>query len=428
MNDNDLIRKSILEHNTIVPKNIGESFEKAESGKVYGDPIGTIKEFKNGKYVKIAAGKWVPYRGTSGPTVKTTKIPLKFETGRDQRNFDYNNKKLRETQDNILNNYAKKNHSKVQELVAYKNELERDQKRIKSGFVYVLAKMHTNAFPVAKWENGKLVSPGHMDIHKMSGNHNEMEFYGMDVDKVNDLYNSLKAMGFKGVWKSFGEGMGTEVARIGWDPIYKETSMGLKLDTNPPTKEPWESWWDLAKEENKKPTKPKEETVESLTASIIKNSGIEDIKGSSLRTDFSAPARLLYGLKKLKKVVEKYKVADSSVGAGGFSGANSVTMRSSKSGNPFDVEFNSVHHGGYYEGSTPFLVQVKVGGALDSKHREAILKSAEKLLSKFSFEVPGVGKSILSHSSGTNWSSVYLTAPEQGDSYYIVSDFKSAKI
>jgi len=41
--------------------------KKAESGKVYGDPIGTVKTFKGGQYVKIAAGKWVPYKGPSKP-------------------------------------------------------------------------------------------------------------------------------------------------------------------------------------------------------------------------------------------------------------------------------------------------------------------------------------------------------------------------
>jgi len=324
MDQNDLIRKGILERNSIVQNNIFETtIEKADSGKVYGDPIGTVKQFKSGPYIKVGPGKWVPHKeGEPGPTVKTTKFPIKFEVGRDQRKYDHDLDEIKSITNRLIPLFKEGNQPKLRELTNYKTELEKDLKKIKSGLVYVIAKMHTNNFQKAKWENGKLISGGHVDLNMLSGDFNEMTFYGMgaehEISKINDLYNSLKAMGYKNVWKSFGKGMGTDVARIGWDPIYKVKDYKLVLDINEPTKEPWENW-----EENEKKEQDKEiEYLKKIQrygnykgkwGKWNYETGIENIK--ALRKENSeALARTMktnYGLGITDKDIEEYVAQNS---------------------------------------------------------------------------------------------------------------------
>ena len=121
-------------------------------------------------------------------------------------------------------------------------------------------------------------------------------------------------------------------------------------------------------------------------------------------------------LKLLRDIAEKYRQQDSSVPAGGFAGANSSTMRSSQSGTPISWAFNGIHRAGHYGFDRAFLVQIKVGGALDYKTNSALVEVAKRFLSKYQF-TSDLGTSGVSTTSGTNWSSAMLTAPSKGDSY-----------
>jgi hypothetical protein len=150
--------------------------------------------------------------------------------------------------------------------------------------------------------------------------------------------------------------------------------------------------------------------------------GLKNIKGGNLN-DSKAINELKTALQKLKGIGEKFKTQSREFPAGGFSGANSATMTSSRSGQPISLSFNNVHHGGYYAGSTPYLVQVQVGGALDSDKQNALLRVAKQLLEKFSWETD-YGKASIRETEGTAWSSVMLTAPEKykdnGMSYHTI--------
>jgi len=87
--------------------NLDGDLEKADkSGKVYGDPIGTIKTWQGKQYVKISAGKWVPHKekssdkgggeeGTEGAGKKEPKTEppksgggTKYEMGKDKKTVE----------------------------------------------------------------------------------------------------------------------------------------------------------------------------------------------------------------------------------------------------------------------------------------------------------------------------------------------------
>ena len=153
------------------------------------------------------------------------------------------------------------------------------------------------------------------------------------------------------------------------------------------------------------------EIVRKMVHQISQKIGLGKIAGGSLSNP-STVKELKRALLKLRDASEKFRVADKSTPAGGFSGANSATMTSSQSGTPIRLEFNDVHRGGYYAGSTPFLVQIQVGGGLDYNLRKALLEVGKNLLKKFTYETDW-GKSSVRDTDGTNWSSVMLTAPQK---------------
>jgi len=76
MDENKILQIGIQAHQKAITQHIENSFEKAQSpsGKQYGDPIGTIKEFKGVKYIKKGPGNWIPYKATAEKTY-TTEIP-----------------------------------------------------------------------------------------------------------------------------------------------------------------------------------------------------------------------------------------------------------------------------------------------------------------------------------------------------------------
>lgn len=149
-------------------------------------------------------------------------------------------------------------------------------------------------------------------------------------------------------------------------------------------------------------------------AALEKLLGVNKIKGGDLMK-YSVVSELIQFLKKFKSVAEKFQQDDSWVA----SAPNSSTFRASRSGVPVSFSFNDVHHGGYYAGSTPFLIQVRIGGGIDYDIRQALLDVAQSILSKFTYESE-YGKSRLTDTSGTNWSSWMITAPRKGDSYNII--------
>ena len=121
-------------------------------------------------------------------------------------------------------------------------------------------------------------------------------------------------------------------------------------------------------------------------------------------------------LDKFKKETLDLKVPDSSVPAGGFSGANSSTMRSSRAGTPINISTNGVHRGGYWGFNTNYLIQIQVGGGIQYEIHKALLNVARRILSKCEFS-SNLGHAGIKNTDGTNWSSVMLTAPTANNQY-----------
>jgi hypothetical protein len=163
------------------------------------------------------------------------------------------------------------------------------------------------------------------------------------------------------------------------------------------------------KDERDKKAHEEKEDINEKIHDISKEVGVDKLKGGE-------PAmRVVELTDALSKLADSFSnVKDSSTGAAaGWSG----TMRSSVSGQAVSIETNDVHRGGYYEGSTPFLIQVKIGGGLNSKDTKVAKEVAKKILSKYSLKVEGSSETKVRETDGTNWSSVMLTAPSKGDSY-----------
>jgi hypothetical protein len=153
----------------------------------------------------------------------------------------------------------------------------------------------------------------------------------------------------------------------------------------------------------------KEEDIKEKVHNISKKIGVDKLKGGN-------PASNVIELKNvLTKLSESFKNAESyTTGAtAGWSG----TMRASVSGQAIKVETNNIHRGGYYEGSTPFLIQIQIGGALSSEERKVASEICKKILSKYEFKVSGFSDTYVRETDGTNWSSVMLTAPAKADTY-----------
>jgi hypothetical protein len=129
-------------------------------------------------------------------------------------------------------------------------------------------------------------------------------------------------------------------------------------------------------------------------------------------------------IRKLSIITKKYNVDSRTLG-GTYYG--STQLLHGQSGVALRISCNDVHRGGSYGGSTAYLIQLQVGGALDSTIHAAILLAASTILSKYSYSVntekSGVKGSSLRTSDGTNWSSVYLTAPTgEGNTYYTIPE------
>lgn len=163
----------------------------------------------------------------------------------------------------------------------------------------------------------------------------------------------------------------------------------------------------------------KQEDHKELVHNISTSIGLNKIKGGNLG-DKKNVSELKSALEKLSKLVSN--VDDSSV----LSYYGGTKLSSTVSGQALSIVTNGVHRGDYYSGSTPFLIQIKVGGGLDFKTRSVLLDVSKKLLEKFNYE-SNLGKSRISDTSGTNWSSVMLTAPSDGSKYSILPSLDDLK-
>lgn len=142
------------------------------------------------------------------------------------------------------------------------------------------------------------------------------------------------------------------------------------------------------------------------------NAAVGKVKGGALNTP-GAARELGAALKKMTNAVEKFRKADTSIGAaGGWSG----TMRSSQSGTPLTVRTNDVHRAGTYGFDRSFAIQVQIGGGLTLPQRQAMKESLKQLLGKFEYKT-NLGSSHMSDTDGTNWDSVMIVAPS-GDKHW----------
>jgi len=157
----------------------------------------------------------------------------------------------------------------------------------------------------------------------------------------------------------------------------------------------------------------KHEDLLEMTHEIVQKAGIDKIKGGELFGNFSAKRELERSLEKFKEVAQKFNTASKSFPAG----PNSSIFIASASGSAVSYDFNKTHHGNYYEGSTPYAVQIRIGGALPLEQSRALRSAGKELLKKFSFTSPN-GKGAIHETSGTNWTSVYLSSPSKDRQYF----------
>jgi len=156
-------------------------------------------------------------------------------------------------------------------------------------------------------------------------------------------------------------------------------------------------------DENKKQQFEKYQDEKQAIFNLSKEIGANKAKGGNLKTP-KVIAELYAILKKLASVEKN--VADSSVGAA----PNSMSFRASQSGTAISIETNNIYRGGYYSVDKPFLLMVKVGGALPYEQSKVIRGVLIELLSKY-YYTTNIGTSRIYDTSGTNWSAVMIVAP-----------------
>ena len=166
-------------------------------------------------------------------------------------------------------------------------------------------------------------------------------------------------------------------------------------------------------------TLPTKLEVVTLTAKInkalLKALQKRKLKGGDLK-DYATRQELRAALEALKVLSTQYNAPDSSVPAGGFSGANSLTMRSSRSGCAMQVDYNNVHRGGQYGFNVMYNIQVQIGGGIAYLAHNALLQVCMELLSLYT-HTSSLGKSRVQETDGTNWSSIMLVAPAANNQY-----------
>jgi hypothetical protein len=164
-----------------------------------------------------------------------------------------------------------------------------------------------------------------------------------------------------------------------------------------------------------------EQEKEKTKNEIIQQLKLEKYKGGDLNS-YIVQKDLYEELSKFTKYCNtKFSEQDKKIG-GTYYG--STQMFSSKRGRAITLSFNSIHRGGYYEGSTPYIVQIQVGGSLESNLKQSLLRVGNYILKKYFFNNE-YGDSKVGETSGTNWSSVMLTSPEKDSRFFTIPYFNN---
>jgi hypothetical protein len=164
-----------------------------------------------------------------------------------------------------------------------------------------------------------------------------------------------------------------------------------------------------------------EQEKEKTKNEIIQQLKLEKYKGGDLNS-YIVQKDLYEELSKFQKYCNiKFSEQDKKIG-GTYYG--STQMFSSQRGKAITLSFNDIHRGGYYGGSTPYIVQIQVGGSLDSNLKQSLLRVGDYILKKYFFNNE-YGNSNVRETSGTNWSSVMLTSPEKDSRFFTIPYFNN---
>jgi hypothetical protein len=212
-------------------------------------------------------------------------------------------------------------------------------------------------------------------------------------------YNQLKVIGIDG-----------ESASVAWysDHIVVSSPFAVELE-----------WVKSCMDETKRKRWESDEKIRRIAYDIGRRIGVQHLASCNLKGNLKykrVADEMIFALRTLQEECRQYEVPASYVPAGGFSGANSTTMRSVVSGVSVNLSFNDYHRVGYYGVGFPYLVQVRVGGGIDSNVHNAILMVAREILSSYNF-TSELGSSCITDTDGTSWSSVAMTAPSRNNMY-----------
>ena len=165
----------------------------------------------------------------------------------------------------------------------------------------------------------------------------------------------------------------------------------------------------------------KNKEIESIKNKILKN--LKSVSDSKYVSDLNYSHNqlaLFTLLTKLKNYCNANFSAEDKKTGGQYYG--STPMYSSQRGQAVVLSFNGVHRGDYYQGSTPFIVQVQIGGALNYITKKGIELAVETILKDFKYQ-NDFGEGKIMKTSGTNWNSVMLTSPQSNNRYYTIPYF-----
>lgn len=217
----------------------------------------------------------------------------------------------------------------------------------------------------------------------------------MRKDPKPGCYNQLKVIGIDG-----------DSASVAWYSSPNTVGAPFSVGLN---------WVRSCMDETKRKQWESDERTRRIAYDLGRLVGVHHLASSKCKGNIkykSVADEMIFALRTLKEECERYDVPTSHVPAGGFSGANSMTMRSVISGFSVRLSFNDYHHAGYYGFGFPYLVQVQVGSGIDRNVHDAILMVAREILSTYKFE-SDLGKSYVTETDGTSWSSVAMVAPNR---------------
>lgn len=150
----------------------------------------------------------------------------------------------------------------------------------------------------------------------------------------------------------------------------------------------------------------------TIVSELSKALNLDKMMGGSLANPYYV-FRLKEKLALLEILGKQYDTANDSIPVGG-------NFYASQSGLTISARFNGVHRGGSYDGMIYYLVQIAVGGGIDMAVHNALLEVSKRLLSKYTYQ-SHMGEAMVLETSGTNWSSMLLSAPNNSTSVNTIS-------